>query len=183
MAIIMVTSAMHQPRGFMRPEQDQGYSISAHANRATPQQFRELTTQTTGMAHMLRAGSKVSAPMRLGQRSLLGTGALAAAGIATLSQRQVIGFGWVMPRAAWGTTQLFRYQSTLSGLFSSISSISDNMAALTPPVLPPSWTHSAEDVLRITKGLIAKDRELNDKIAALPAEECNFESVCIHLVV
>ncbi|CCM01864.1 uncharacterized protein FIBRA_03935 [Fibroporia radiculosa] len=51
------------------------------------------------------------------------------------------------------------------------------MALLTPPQPPPSWTHSAEDVLVLTQEAITKDRELLDKVAALAPDECTFASV------
>ncbi|THH01901.1 hypothetical protein EW026_g869 [Hermanssonia centrifuga] len=55
------------------------------------------------------------------------------------------------------------------------------MASLTPPQATLSWTHSPEDVHRITKETIAKDRELMNKIAALSPSECNFETVFLRL--
>ncbi|KZT12028.1 Metalloprotease [Laetiporus sulphureus 93-53] len=55
------------------------------------------------------------------------------------------------------------------------------MASLTPPQPPPSWTHSAEQVLELTKDAIAKDRELKDSVAALPSADCNFPSVFVVL--
>ncbi|EMD39827.1 hypothetical protein CERSUDRAFT_81164 [Gelatoporia subvermispora B] len=55
------------------------------------------------------------------------------------------------------------------------------MASLTPPQSAPVWTHSAEDVLRLTKEAIAEERELQDKVAALKPEECSFESVLLTL--
>jgi hypothetical protein len=51
------------------------------------------------------------------------------------------------------------------------------MANLTPPQPPPVWTHTPEDVLNLTKEAIKKDREVQDKVAKLPASECNFDTV------
>ena len=51
------------------------------------------------------------------------------------------------------------------------------MARLTPPQPPPTWTHSPEDVMRITKEQIQKHKESLDKIGALKEEESNFETV------
>lgn len=48
---------------------------------------------------------------------------------------------------------------------------------LTPPQAAPKWDHSAEDILKLTKEAIQKDRETLDKIAKLPKDECNFETV------
>jgi len=70
-----------------------------------------------------------------------------------------------------------RYQSTFS-LFTSISSSTNStMASLTPPQAPPTWTHSAKEILDLTKAAIAKHKETEDKIAALPPSDCNFDSV------
>ena len=51
------------------------------------------------------------------------------------------------------------------------------MASLNPPQAAPKWTHSPEDVLKLTKDAIADYRALEDRVAALKPEECNFESV------
>ena len=69
-----------------------------------------------------------------------------------------------------------RFSSSLSNIFAPSLS-SSNMANLTPPQLPPVWTHTPEDVLYLTKEAIKKDREVQDKIGKLPASECNFETV------
>jgi hypothetical protein len=65
-------------------------------------------------------------------------------------------------------------RSSLSGIFDISSS---NMANLTPPHPPPSWTHTPEEVLKLTKEAIEKDRAVQDQIAKLPASECNFDTV------
>jgi metallopeptidase MepB len=51
------------------------------------------------------------------------------------------------------------------------------MAHLTPPQLAPVWTHTPEDVLRLTREAIEKDRAVQDQVAKLPVSECNFETV------
>jgi hypothetical protein len=51
------------------------------------------------------------------------------------------------------------------------------MTSLTPPQPAPSWSHSPEEIRRLTKELIEKDKKVMDEIAALRAEECNFDSV------
>jgi len=59
------------------------------------------------------------------------------------------------------------------------------MANLTPPQPPPLWTHTPEDVLKLTKEAIEKDRVVQDQIAKLPAPECNFDTVSatpVHVV-
>jgi len=75
----------------------------------------------------------------------------------------------------WRTA--IRYSSSLSSIFAPSSLSSSNMANLTPPQPPPVWTHTPEDVLKLTKDAIQKDREVQDKVANLPPSECNFESV------
>lgn len=65
-----------------------------------------------------------------------------------------------------------------SPLFSSIAS-DTAMASIKPPQEPPSWTHSAEDIDRIIKDLIERDRKLTDQVAALDPKDCTFESVCL----
>ena len=75
----------------------------------------------------------------------------------------------------WRTA--IRFSSSLSSIFAPSSLSSSNMANLTPPQPPPVWTHTPEDVLNLTKEAIRKDREVQDRIAKLPASECNFETV------
>ena len=87
---------------------------------------------------------------------------------------------------------LHRSQSTLSPLrvrlYStafSLSTTNPAMASLTPPQPAPTWTHTADDVLRLTKEAIERDKTALDKVAALKPEECNFDSassnhICVH---
>ncbi len=70
----------------------------------------------------------------------------------------------------------YRSQSTLSGLFS-LPTANSIMASLNPPQAAPKWTHTPEEVLKLTKEAIADERARLDKIAALKPEECTFESV------
>ncbi|KAL1689134.1 hypothetical protein GGG16DRAFT_93984 [Schizophyllum commune] len=65
--------------------------------------------------------------------------------------------------------------SPLSTIFS--ASLNPTMANLTPPQPPPQWTHSAEDILRLTKEAIEVNRAEQDKVAALKEADCNFNSV------
>ncbi|KIP08913.1 hypothetical protein PHLGIDRAFT_68434 [Phlebiopsis gigantea 11061_1 CR5-6] len=51
------------------------------------------------------------------------------------------------------------------------------MADLTPPQAAPSWTHSPEDVRKIAKESLDKHKALVNSISALPAEQCNFETL------
>lgn len=135
------------------------------------------------MASLIRAGTRVPTLYPLRRRTaLLGLGALAAAGLATLAQRSNLGYTRPVTLPHWGYNPITRplvLHRSLSSLFSSISSIPANspMASLTPPQAAPSWTHSPEDVTRITNEMIEKDRKLMDKIAALDDAECTFDSV------
>ena len=51
------------------------------------------------------------------------------------------------------------------------------MPTLTPPHPAPKWTHTAEEIIALTKEAIVRDRALEDRVVALPADECNFETV------
>ncbi|KAJ7095922.1 metallopeptidase MepB [Mycena belliarum] len=52
---------------------------------------------------------------------------------------------------------------------------------LSAPQPPPDWTHTPEDVSRLTKESIAKHRAVEDKIGALQSSQCTFESVFLAL--
>ena len=80
------------------------------------------------------------------------------------------------PARALNGLSHYRSQSTLSGLFS-LSPADSIMASLNPPQAAPKWTHTPEDVLKLTEDAIAEYRALEDRVAALKPEECNFESV------
>ncbi|KAI0927259.1 hypothetical protein AcV5_010517 [Taiwanofungus camphoratus] len=56
-----------------------------------------------------------------------------------------------------------------------------SMASLTPYQAAPSWTHSASDVLVLTKEAIRRDWELLNKVASLAPADCNFASVFLAL--
>ncbi|KAH8104630.1 metallopeptidase MepB [Cristinia sonorae] len=51
------------------------------------------------------------------------------------------------------------------------------MASLTPPQAAPKWTHTAQEILDLTKAAIAKHKEVEDKVAALSPEDFTFETV------
>jgi hypothetical protein len=74
-------------------------------------------------------------------------------------------------------TRLFSVSSTLSGIFDTSSFSSTNMANLTPPQPAPTWGHTPEDVIKLTKEAIDKDRDVQDRVAKLPPSECNFDTV------
>ncbi|EPT05216.1 Metalloprotease [Fomitopsis schrenkii] len=92
----------------------------------------------------------------------------------------------------WATSPrdlyLHRSRNTLSPLRArlystafSFQTTNPAMASLTPPQPPPTWTHSADDVLRLTKEAIEKDKATLDKVAALKPEECSFDFVFVAL--
>ncbi|KAJ6619446.1 hypothetical protein B0H10DRAFT_2025622 [Mycena sp. CBHHK59/15] len=66
-----------------------------------------------------------------------------------------------------------------SPLFSTITSSSK--MSLVAPQPPPEWNHTPEDVMRLTKEMIAKHRAVEDKIGTLQPSECDYESVFIAL--
>lgn len=66
---------------------------------------------------------------------------------------------------------LLRHQTFFTALTST------SMSPLTPPQPAPTWTHTADDVMRLTKEAIARDQEVQDKVAALAPEDCNMSSV------
>ncbi|TFY78786.1 hypothetical protein EWM64_g5225 [Hericium alpestre] len=51
------------------------------------------------------------------------------------------------------------------------------MPALVPPQDAPKWTHSAEDIIKLTKEAIEGERQLHDKVAGLSPEQCTYGSV------
>ncbi|KIM89266.1 hypothetical protein PILCRDRAFT_61316 [Piloderma croceum F 1598] len=51
------------------------------------------------------------------------------------------------------------------------------MPSLIPPQLAPTWTHTADDVIRLTKEAIAEARGVQDEVAALPPKGCNMSSL------
>ncbi|KAJ8501920.1 hypothetical protein ONZ51_g322 [Trametes cubensis] len=55
------------------------------------------------------------------------------------------------------------------------------MATLTPPQAAPKWTHTPEEVIRLTKEALAKYSIIEDSVAALTPAECTFESVFLAL--
>ncbi|OSX59824.1 hypothetical protein POSPLADRAFT_1183536 [Postia placenta MAD-698-R-SB12] len=53
------------------------------------------------------------------------------------------------------------------------------MASLTPSQPALRWSHSADEILSLTKQAITKHGEGLDKIAALPKKDCNFDSLAL----
>ena len=65
--------------------------------------------------------------------------------------------------------------SASQGLFSALTS--STMSSLIPPQPAPTWTHTADDVMRLTKETIAMARGIQDEVATLPPRGCNMSSV------
>lgn len=105
-------------------------------------------------------------------QALLGIGAgVLAAGLAlNCRPYSVPGYLRIIPRR----NNAYSLVSRSISLFSLDNS---KMVSLTPPQSPISWSHSPSDVVATTKELIAKNRELLDRIAAVPHKDCTFESV------
>ena len=53
-------------------------------------------------------------------------------------------------------------------------------SSLIIPQKPLKWDHSPEDITRLAKELIENDRAALNKVAALPAKNCNFSSVRLY---
>ncbi|KAJ8519018.1 hypothetical protein ONZ45_g3985 [Pleurotus djamor] len=53
--------------------------------------------------------------------------------------------------------------------------------SITPPQAPPSWNHSAEEIISLTKQAIDKHKAVDDKVGALAASDCTWESVFLPL--
>ncbi|CAA7261352.1 unnamed protein product [Cyclocybe aegerita] len=53
--------------------------------------------------------------------------------------------------------------------------------AFTPPQAAPLWDHTADDITELTKKSIDEYRSVMDKVGALDAKDCSFESVFVVL--
>ncbi|KAF7314180.1 Thimet oligopeptidase [Mycena kentingensis (nom. inval.)] len=131
------------------------------------------------MVLLQNAARRLLQPKRPRQLASIKWGGITAVGVAVaaLAARQ---FSWRSPVRLRQLTGL----KTLDprGFLSTFTITPSEYPAMTPPQPPPSWTHTPADVLRLTKEIIEKDKAINDKIAALPSAECNFESVFVALV-
>lgn len=127
----------------------------------------------------LRASSvRLSAIIR--QRSFIGFSGLGALtiGLAAANWRQGT-YARIYP-VVTQSMNIIRSVHSTQGLLSALTFTSTNtMHPLTPPQPAPTWTHSAEDVMRLTKEAIADDRQVQNQVAALAPQDCNFSSVSI----
>ena len=137
---------------------------------------------TTKQSMALRLVSVRLSALR--QRSLLGWTGLGALTVglaaANANWRSIThGFGssrYILPLVV--TAQVRSLHSAPQRLFSLLTSTSaGNMAPSIPPQPAPTWTHTADDVMRLTKEAIAKDQEVQDEVAALAPKHCNMSSV------
>lgn len=51
------------------------------------------------------------------------------------------------------------------------------MSSITPPQPPPTWKHSPKDIEELVKKTIDNVKQVLDKVGALDANECTFDSV------
>lgn len=138
-------------------------------------------TSTRVMA--LRAGAQhLPVLFQPTRRTFLGWGGALAVGLAAVNWRSIAGGDIRAGPTLTAFRSLrplnFRVISTTHSPLSLFSAISSNSPmALTPPQPPPAWDHSAEDITRLTKELIEKDRAAQDKVGSLAPKDCNFNSV------
>ena len=45
------------------------------------------------------------------------------------------------------------------------------------PQAPPKWDHTPEQILECARAVIGNDRSLYDRLAAVPLEQCTFETI------
>jgi hypothetical protein len=64
----------------------------------------------------------------------------------------------------------------------SLLPIAKHPMPFTPPQPPPLWNHSADDILKLTKGAIEYDRAIQDKVGRLDPKDCTFDSVSCNVV-
>lgn len=126
----------------------------------------------------LRPGS-VRLSVLARQRSFIGISGIGALtiGLVAANWRPGSTYGRIYP-VVTQSINMIRSMHSVQGLLSALTFTSTNyMTSLIPPQPAPIWTHSADDVMRLTKEAIAEDREVQNKVAALPPQDCNFASV------
>ncbi|KAK0244414.1 metallopeptidase MepB [Armillaria nabsnona] len=110
--------------------------------------------------------SRLLRPPLYSKRTLGWGGALAVGLVATSYRSGAGDFRRVTHKT------LFRLYST--SLFSTPFT---SPMSLTPPQAPPSWDHTPEQILSITKDAIEKDRAAMDKVGSLAAKDADFKSL------
>ncbi|KAF7365271.1 Metallopeptidase MepB [Mycena venus] len=120
------------------------------------------------------------------RRNTLQWGGVLVVGVAAIGLRSITGTGIRFSLVTPYDTSIVRpnlkaaFSRRYSSLFSSITTASTSMP-ITPPQLPPEWTHSSADVTRLTKDAINNHRSVEDKIGALQPSDCTYESVFLAL--
>ncbi|KAJ7254409.1 hypothetical protein B0H12DRAFT_1115452 [Mycena haematopus] len=117
------------------------------------------------------------------RRNTLQWGGVLAIGAAAVGLRSIPSAGngirsfrMVTPPNYTSIVQSFSRPRSFSAL--SFTTASPSMA-ITPPQPPPEWTHTADDIARLTKESIDSHRAVEDKIGALPPSECTYESLAL----
>ena len=143
--------------------------------------YIESTTFFHSMS--LRAGSTRLSALTRRQKSLFSLASIGTLTIGLVVKSIASSHGHQTPRYISVTSRhpIARSLSSAQSIFS-FTSTNSNMANLIPPQAPPSWTHSAEDVMRLTKSAIEEDRKVQDTVGGLAAKDCNYQSVrSIHI--
>lgn len=135
----------------------------------------------------LRAPARL--PCVLQRKAVLGWGGALAVGLAAMNWRSIAG-GDVRAASTLSVFERPRFirrdlnsrtlftSCSRSSIFSLLNTTPT--MGLTAPQPPPAWDHTAEDITRLTKELIEKDRIHQDKIGALAPKDCNFSSVSLN---
>ena len=131
----------------------------------------------------LRAGSTRLSTLTRHQKSLISLSSFGTLTIGLVVKSIASSHGqtpryidWVTSRHPIAIITRSLSLSSAQSIFS-FTSTNSNMANLTPPQPAPSWTHSAADVMRLTRSAIEEDRKVQDIVGGLAAKDCNFQSV------
>lgn len=145
-----------------------------------------LKTATTTLRVTPRSPARLSAKLVQGRRY----------GVSGMSSDSLRELQTSAPRPRWSrkggrvivstsTAQSVRLSRSLaSSAFSFLPSSqpSQEMASLSPPQSPPRWNHSPKEVLDLAAKAIDHAKDVLDKVGALSAQDCTFESVCLALL-
>lgn len=120
-----------------------------------------------------------AAPVRRSQ--LLRWGGALTVGLVAISSIRCRSSGCALthaPSLIWAR-DLPRFWGSVSRPFSlfTTTTTTANMSHLSPPQPAPQWNHTAQDILQLTKEALDGDRAVQDKVATLKPEDCNFKSV------
>lgn len=131
------------------------------------------------MVLQVRSGLQLLRPKR--PRQLLQWGGVFAVGFAAVAWRSFsgnfrTGLEVTHPKYTFRQFNLKAF-SVRSALFSTIITASTSRMSLSPPQPPPNWTHTPENIARLTTEAIDNHRAVEDKIGGLSPSECTYESV------